>query len=57
MLRCKAGFTSSLFLLAFGVVRPQETPEQADALVLLAKIDGKATFDTANPKRIIAIDI
>ena len=45
------------FLLASAVARPQETPEQADALALLSKIDGKVKFDPAHPKRVIAIDI
>jgi hypothetical protein len=57
MSRHIACWTSSLLLLAVGVASPQETQDQADALALLAKIDGKAKFDPENPKRVIGIDI
>jgi hypothetical protein len=53
-----------LLLLASGLIlfidpsaRPQETEVQHEALSLLAKIDGKATFDPADPKRVIGIDL
>jgi hypothetical protein len=57
MLRYIIVGTFSLLLLSFGVVSSQETPDQADALALLAKIDGKAKSDPENPKRVIGIDI
>lgn len=57
MSRCLVCCATSLFFLAIGVVGSQETPDQADALALLAKIDGKATFDPVHPKRVIGIDI
>lgn len=57
MLRHIACWTPSLLLLAAGFASPQETTEQADALALIAKINGKATFDPENPKRVIGIDI
>ena len=37
--------------------RAQETMPQQEALALLEKIDGKAKFDPAHPKRVIGIDI
>jgi hypothetical protein len=57
MLRYIIVGTFSLLLLSLGVASSQETPDQADALALLAKIDGKAKFDPENPKRVIGIDI
>lgn len=44
-------------LLAIPEPIAQETAAQADALAALVKIDGKATFDPAHPKRVIGIDI
>lgn len=44
-------------LWASSIASSQESADQADALALLAKIDGKATFDPVHPKRVIAIDI
>ena len=55
MLRNVVCWTISLIFLNVGVA--QETKEQADALAVLAKIDGKATFDSTHSKRVIAIDI
>jgi hypothetical protein len=46
-----------LLLLTGLTARPQETKEQKAALALLAKIDGKATFDPDRPSRVIGIDI
>jgi hypothetical protein len=57
MLRYLAVGTSSLLLLAVGVASPQETPDQQDALAVIAKIDGKVKFAPTNSKRVIAIDI
>ena len=44
-------------LLAPSTTSPQESSAQADALAILAKIDGKVKFDPAHPKRVSAIDI
>jgi len=57
MLRYTPAGTFSLLLLTVGIANPQETADQADALALLARIDGKAKFDPEIPKRVIAIDI
>lgn len=46
-----------LMLCAAVLVPAQESPEQTDALALLAKLDGKVRFDPAHPKRVIGIDI
>ena len=46
-----------LLLLAGPIARSQESKEQHAALALLAKIDGKATFDPDRPARVIGIDI
>ena len=44
-------------LWAASIATTQETTDQTDALALLAKIDGKAKFDPAHPKRVVAIDL
>ena len=51
------GWIPLVLLLAVGIVVAQENPDQAEALALLVKIDGKAKFDPAHPKRVVAIDI
>jgi hypothetical protein len=56
---CRNAVTGAWAFLLFTaiVANGQEKTEQADALALLAKIDGKATFDPAHPQRVIGIDI
>jgi hypothetical protein len=53
-----AGLIAVAGLVAWPLAgQPQETMPQEEALALLAKIDGKAKFDPAHPKRVIGIDI
>ncbi|GEM_PF-4567722 len=58
MHRCTLlALVGTFLILAAPIATPQETKDQQEALALLAKIDGKAKFDPAHPKRVIAIDI
>jgi hypothetical protein len=52
-----AGVLVPWVLLAPSTASPQESSAQADALAMLAKIDGKVKFDPAHPNRVVAIDI
>ncbi|MCI0681042.1 MAG: hypothetical protein L0Y71_02970 [Gemmataceae bacterium] len=46
-----------LILLPGSLATSHEPKNQDEALAVLRKIDGKATFDPAHPKRVIGVDI
>ena len=50
----RSALISAGIMLAVGT---QEPRSQEEALAVLAKIDGKAKFDPAHPKRVIAVDL
>jgi hypothetical protein len=55
--RMLLALTAGSILLTTPFAQPQEIKDQREALALLARIDGKATFDPAHPKRVIGIDL
>lgn len=54
---CRSALVAAGMVLAVGIAATQEPRNQEEALALLAKIDGKAKFDPAHPKRVIAVDL
>ena len=53
----RSALVTAGIMLAVGIAATQEPRNQEEALALLAKIDGKAKFDLAHPKRVIAVDL
>lgn len=46
-----------LLTLSVSSSRSQEDQEQQQALAQIAKMDAKVTFEPAQPKRVIAVDL